>query len=48
MKALKFTLRPLSAFGTPLAGDTLFGHLCWALALRRGSAGLSTLLDGYT
>lgn len=48
MKALKFTLRPLSAFGTPLAGDTLFGHLCWALALRHGEAGLAMLLDGYT
>jgi len=47
MKALKFTLRPLTPFGTPLAGDTLFGQLCWALALRRGSAGLDDLLYGY-
>ena len=48
MIALRFTLRPLTPFGTPLAGDTLFGQLCWALALRRGAAGLEALLEGYT
>lgn len=48
MKALRFTLAPLTAFGTPLAGDTLFGHLCWALVMRRGAPGLGELLDGYT
>ncbi len=26
-------IRPDSMFGTPLAGDTLFGHLCWQFAL---------------
>ncbi|MBR5998208.1 MAG: hypothetical protein IK027_03790 [Deltaproteobacteria bacterium] len=26
-------IRPDSLFGTPLAGDTLFGHLCWQFAL---------------
>jgi len=48
MNALRFTLRPLSAFGTPLAGDTLFGHLCWALAMRHGQDSLESLLAGYT
>lgn len=48
MKALTFTLRPLTPFGTALAGDTLFGHLCWALALRHGGAELERALDGYT
>ncbi|MEX8503270.1 MAG: hypothetical protein AB3X41_09550 [Leptothrix ochracea] len=48
MKTYKITLRPESAFGTPLAGDTLFGHLCWALRWRLGEAGLTTLLEGYT
>lgn len=48
MKSLTFTLRPLTPFGTPMAGDTLFGHLCWALALRRGAQHLETLLGGYT
>ena len=48
MRYLKLTLRPRSPFGTPLAGDTLFGHLCWALRLRRGAGGLGELLEGYT
>lgn len=48
MRTFKFTLRPCSAFGTPLAGDTLFGQVCWALRLRRGEAGLTELLAGYT
>jgi CRISPR-associated protein Csm4 len=48
MKTLKFTLRPLTPFGTPLAGDTLFGQLCWALALRMGPDRLAALLEGYT
>lgn len=48
MQTFKLMLRPESAFGTPLAGDTLFGHLCWALRWRLGETGLTTLLDGYT
>lgn len=48
MKAYRLTLRPLTAFGTPLAGDTLFGHLCWAVLERFGRARLSSLLEGYT
>lgn len=48
MKTYRFTLRPLTDFGTPLAGDTLFGHLCWAAVERFGTARLSSLLDGYT
>lgn len=41
-------LTPLSAFGTPLKGDTLFGQLCWALRNRLGEARLVQLLEGYT
>jgi CRISPR-associated protein Csm4 len=48
MKALIVTIRPLSAFGTPLSGDTLFGQLCWALALRKGGGVFEELLRGYT
>jgi CRISPR-associated protein Csm4 len=48
MQTLKFVLRPQTAFGTPLAGDTLFGHLCWALRWRHGESELDRLLDGYT
>ena len=29
MKLFAFTIEPLSAFGTPLKGDTIFGHFCW-------------------
>ncbi len=47
MNSLKFALRPLSAFATPLAGDTLFGQLCWAACERFGEARLRELLDGY-
>lgn len=48
MKTLRLTLRPASAFGTPLVGDTLFGHLCWMLREGFGNARLKELLDGYT
>ncbi|HSW62248.1 MAG TPA: hypothetical protein VLH56_02860 [Dissulfurispiraceae bacterium] len=29
MNTLEITIKPLSGFGTPLKGDTIFGHLCW-------------------
>jgi CRISPR-associated protein Csm4 len=48
MQTYRFTLRPLSAFGTPLAGDTLFGQLCWTLRHQLGNARLNELLQGYT
>ncbi len=32
MKFYEITIRPLSAFGTSLKGDTLFGHFCWQAA----------------
>lgn len=48
MKTLLVTLRPLTPFGTPMAGDTMFGHLCWALRLRHGEAALRAALEGYT
>lgn len=48
MQTYRFTLRPLSAFGTPLAGDTLFGQLCWTLRHQLGNVRLNDLLKGYT
>ncbi len=48
MQTFRYTLRPLSAFGTPLAGDTLFGQLCWTLRHQLGNARLNELLHGYT
>jgi CRISPR-associated protein Csm4 len=40
-------VEPLSDFGTPLVGDTLFGHLCWALRWRHGAQQLAHWLTGY-
>jgi CRISPR-associated protein Csm4 len=48
MRNLKFTLKPLTPFGTPVAGDTLFGHVCWAVRERDGERRLIELLEGYT
>jgi CRISPR-associated protein Csm4 len=48
MQTFRYTLRPLSAFGTPLAGDTLFGQMCWTIRHQLGNARLNELLQGYT
>lgn len=48
MQTYRLTLRPLSALGTPLAGDTLLGQLCWTLRHQLGNHALATLLEGYT
>ena len=48
MACLSVVIEPTSAFGTPLKGDTLFGHLCWAIANRCGEDRLVDLLRGYT
>lgn len=45
---LKITLQPQSPFITPLASDTLFGQLCWAIRHTFGNARLNQLLEGYT
>jgi CRISPR-associated protein Csm4 len=49
MKRYVITIIPLSGFGTPLAGDTLFGHFCWQLAYDSGLAegGLEAALARY-
>lgn len=49
MKLYEVTIRPEGAIGTPLKGDTLFGHFCWQVFydpdLVRG--GLEKLLEKY-
>jgi len=40
VKLYEITIRPVSGFGTPLKGDTLFGHFCWQAAYD------ATLLNG--
>ena len=47
MAYLLIRIKPRSAFGTPLKGDTLFGQLCWAIVNRRGEDKLKELLEGY-
>ena len=37
-----------TSLGTPLAGDTLFGQICWALREAKGEAELTRRLEGYT
>lgn len=32
MKLYEITIKPKSAFGTALKGDTIFGHFCWQVA----------------
>ncbi len=32
MRTYEITIKPLSGFGTPLKGDTIFGHICWQAA----------------
>ncbi len=32
MKTYEIILKPLSGFGTPLKGDTIFGQICWQAA----------------
>ncbi|WP_456369973.1 type III-A CRISPR-associated RAMP protein Csm4 [Thermodesulfatator atlanticus] len=49
MKFLEIIIEPLSAFGTPLKGDTIFGHFFWQLIYDPEliSGNLSHLKDTY-
>ena len=47
MDMITLRIRPLSPFGTPPLGDTLFGQLCWVIRHQSGEARLRELLDGY-
>ena len=47
MHSYHITLKPQSAFATPMKGDTLFGQLCWAIRNRYGEESLTSLLNGY-
>lgn len=49
MKLFEFTIRPTSGFGTPLKGDTLFGHFCWQTAYDASllNGGLACWIDSY-
>lgn len=47
MRCYRVSLTPVSAFVTPMKGDTLFGQLCWAIRNRFGESLLNELLTGY-
>ncbi len=48
MQSYQLTLKPLTAFATPMLGDTLFGQLCWAVRNRFGEGRLEELLQDYS
>ncbi|MBS4062061.1 MAG: hypothetical protein KG029_16815 [Bacteroidetes bacterium] len=41
MKTYEIIIKPLSGFGTPLKGDTLFGHICWQAAYDESLFGMN-------
>lgn len=41
MKTYEISIKPLSGFGTPLKGDTLFGHICWQAAYKEELFGMN-------
>ncbi len=49
MKVYEITIQPVTGFGTPLKGDTLFGHLCWQIAYddKVLGKGIGDLLNVY-
>lgn len=47
MKRLLLTIKPLTAFASPMVGAMLFGQTCWSLREGYGQARLQELLEGY-
>ena len=47
MRLHKTTITPTSNFATPLQGDTIFGHICWAIQFKYGEDRLNELLKDY-
>lgn len=49
MKRYEIIIKPLSPFGTPLKGDTLFGQFCWQLFYKIGQTDsrFETLIKNY-
>jgi|TARA_B100001964_G_scaffold245774_1_gene335894 CRISPR-associated protein Csm4 len=41
LKVFEITIKPVSGFGTPLKGDTIFGHFCWQIAYDKTLLGQS-------
>ena len=47
MKIYRIKLNTFSGILTPLQSDTIFGHLCWILAYRKGDKKLQEFLDPF-
>lgn len=47
MRPFRITLTLRSALGTPLAADTLWGHIAWGIRYRQGNATLEEWLARY-
>lgn len=47
MKTYTINLKVHGGFLTPFQADTLFGHLCWAVAYRKGEEGLQEFLEPF-
>ncbi len=49
MKLYQLTIKPVTPFGTPLKGDTFFGHLCWQAAYDKNllNGGLDLWIEKY-
>ncbi|WP_456395335.1 type III-A CRISPR-associated RAMP protein Csm4 [Desulfurobacterium sp.] len=47
MKAIRITVKPLTAFYTQLQSDTLFGEFCWHYRFLFGKENLEKLLTDY-
>ncbi len=49
LKLYEATISPLAGFGTPLKGDTLFGHFCWQAAYDPSllNSSLDALIESY-
>jgi len=47
MTTYKVTLELRSSLGTPLAADTLWGHIAWGIRYREGESALLAWLDRY-
>ncbi|MGC9455732.1 MAG: type III-A CRISPR-associated RAMP protein Csm4 [Phycisphaerae bacterium] len=45
MRQYRLQLTLDGPLGTPLTGDTLFGHLCWGMVYNEGSAALGEFLE---
>jgi CRISPR-associated protein Csm4 len=49
LKVYEITIKPVTGFGTPLKGDTIFGHFCWQIAYdpKLAEEPLEELLSDY-